>query len=120
MKEFDHPACEDISLSTVLAALGDPVRLSIVQQLLADPREVPWGAIEVDVGKATLSHHMKTLRSAGLIKHRKVGTRCFIALRSEFDSLFPGLLNSIVLARAREMSRDNVPENTCDLLSSGI
>ena len=98
MKEFDHPTTGDITLSTILAALGDPIRLSIITQLALNRSEIGWGAFEVAVGKATLSHHMKTLRMAGLINHRKAGTRCYVALRPDVDRLFPGLLPSILKA----------------------
>ncbi|MBC7659952.1 MAG: winged helix-turn-helix transcriptional regulator [Chitinophagaceae bacterium] len=104
MKAFDHPKVEDISLSTVLSALGDPIRLSIVTQLTLNEGEIGWGAIEVAVGKATLSHHMKTLRNAGLIHHRKDGTRCFVALRFDVNVLFPGVLESILHAAAQTSS----------------
>ncbi|RYZ60205.1 MAG: ArsR family transcriptional regulator [Proteobacteria bacterium] len=98
MKEFDHPQKSEISLCNVLLALGDPIRLSIVSQLASESCEIGWGAFEVAVGKATLSHHMKSLRMAGLINHRKEGTRCYVALRPELESLFPGLLSSILKA----------------------
>ena len=98
MKEFDHPETEAISLCNILQALGDPVRLSIVSQLAENKSEIGWGEFEVVVGKATLSHHMKCLRKAGLINHRKEGTRCFVALRAEIDLIFPGLLPSVLNA----------------------
>src|SRR3546814_3708764 len=40
-----------------------------------------WGEFDFPVGKSTLSHHMKVLREAGVIHHRKEGTRCWV--RSE-------------------------------------
>jgi len=98
MKAFDHPDIDEISLCNILLALGDPIRLSIVSQLAENDKEVGWGEFEVAVGKATLSHHMKSLRMAGLINHRKEGTRCFVALRPEIDRIFPGLLPSILNA----------------------
>ena len=36
------------------------------------------------------------LRLAGVITHRKEGTRCFVALRPELEGTFPGLLASIL------------------------
>ncbi|MBC7530388.1 MAG: winged helix-turn-helix transcriptional regulator [Oligoflexus sp.] len=98
MKEFDHPEIEAISLGNILLALGDPIRLSIVSQLAENKSEIGWGEFEVAVGKATLSHHRKSLRMAGLINHRKEGTRYFVALRPEIDLICPGLLPSILNA----------------------
>ncbi|MCQ4625873.1 metalloregulator ArsR/SmtB family transcription factor [Corynebacterium genitalium ATCC 33030] len=90
------PNVEDLSLTRVLAALSDPLRLGIVQ-LLADGEERQWGEIDAPVSKSTLSHHMKTLRSAGITRTRDEGTRCFVRLRNEdLEDRFPGLLPSLL------------------------
>ena len=97
MGQLLHPEPEEITLSGVLAALSDPVRMAIVTRLAASPgSERPWGEFDLGVCPSTLSHHMKVLRTAGLIDHRKDGTRCFISLRGELDAVFPGLLRSIL------------------------
>jgi len=49
-----------------------------------------------DIANSTLSHHIKQLREAGVVVHRKEGTRCFVALRPELEATFPGLLGSIL------------------------
>lgn len=73
-------------------ALADPVRLGLVR-LLADGHEVGWGELDVPVAPSTLSYHLKVLRSAGLTRTRKEGTRCFVHLRcDELEAAFPGLL----------------------------
>ena len=41
MKRFPHPSREEITLGGVLQALGDPVRISIVQSLIAQECERP-------------------------------------------------------------------------------
>lgn len=75
-------------------ALADPVRLGLVQ-LLSDGQEVAWGQLDVPVAPSTLSYHLKVLRSAGLTRTRKEGTRCFVHLRTqEVDDAFPGLLGT--------------------------
>lgn len=98
MKQQPHPEIGAITLTGVLAALGDPVRLDMVAALVGGER----GSSEFDcgVGNSTRSHHIRTLREAGIIRHRKDGTRCFVSIRPELDELFPGLLAS-VLACAR-------------------
>lgn len=95
MKTFDHPAPAELALADVLDALGDPVRLSIVTSLERG-RERSASDFDVDVCGSTLSHHLKVLRLAGVITHRKDGTRCFVALRPELDETFPGLLETVV------------------------
>ena len=97
MSCFQHPQLAEVSLTTVLNALGDPVRLDIVRQLSEQKEECAWGDIQVPVNKATLSHHMKTLRQAGIIWHRKEGTRCYIKIRPELQERFPGLLSNVLV-----------------------
>ncbi|WP_165232461.1 ArsR/SmtB family transcription factor [Aquisphaera insulae] len=95
MRQLLHPKIEQATLCGVLAALSDPVRLAIVGRL-ADGAEHSWGDFDVGVCPSTLSHHLKTLRLAGVIDHRKDGTRCFLSLRPELERRFPGLLTSIL------------------------
>jgi ArsR family transcriptional regulator, arsenate/arsenite/antimonite-responsive transcriptional repressor len=59
-----------------LAALGDPVRLRIVSMLAAAPEGRACGCeLESPLGlaQATVSHHLRILREAGLITGRKEG-----------------------------------------------
>ena len=101
MRRLRHPSMADVELATVLSALGDPVRLSIVRTL-ADGAEHVQADFVVDVGQSTLSHHMSTLRAAGVVFSRPEGTRCYISLRPELGTRFPGLLTAVLAAeRAR-------------------
>jgi DNA-binding transcriptional ArsR family regulator len=94
-KQLEHPGPGEITLAGVLHALSDPVRLSVVAGL-ADGRERGSSEFVCGVAGSTLSHHMKVLRLAGVINHRKEGTRCFVSLRPELEKLFPGLVASIL------------------------
>jgi DNA-binding transcriptional ArsR family regulator len=50
-----------------------------------------------DVPKSTFSHHLKTLREAGLIRNVPSGRQRTISLRrDELDTRFPGLLESVL------------------------
>jgi len=95
MRQYRHPKREEIELPKVLAALSDPVRLSIVAALARDG-ERGWGGFDRCVANSTLSHHMKVLRLAGVIGNRSDGTRCLVSLRPEVEEIFPGLLKSIL------------------------
>jgi DNA-binding transcriptional ArsR family regulator len=97
-KQLAHPATKEITLARVLHALSDPVRLSVVADL-AGGKERGSSEFDCGVAESTLSHHLKVLRLAGVINHRKEGTRCFVALRPELKRTFPGLLASILKAR---------------------
>ena len=95
MRQYRHPQEDEITLTRVLAALSDPVRLSIVAAL-SRKGECGWSAFDTCVSNSTLSHHMKVLREAGVICNRGDGTRCFVSLRPELDRALPGLLKSIL------------------------
>ena len=95
MRQYRHPKEDEITLTKVLAALSDPVRLSIVSAL-ARNGERGWSGFDACVSNSTLSHHMKVLRQAGVITSRGDGTRCYVSLRPELEHAFPGLLQSIL------------------------
>ncbi|KAI9133090.1 helix-turn-helix transcriptional regulator [Acaryochloris sp. CCMEE 5410] len=96
MKILFHPEPQQISLAAVLYALGDPVRLDIVNQL-ATSGELTCNAFDCEIAKSTLSHHFKILRESGVIYSRKEGTQHHNSLRrEELDDLFPGLLASVL------------------------
>lgn len=94
--EHTHP--DEVSLTTALAALADPVRLYLIREL---SRSADWertcGSFDVPIGKAALSHHFAVLRGAGLIEQRDAGTKRANRLRrAEFDRRFPGLLAAVL------------------------
>ncbi len=92
---YSHPDIAEITLAEVLHALSDPLRLSILQALRPG-QESAWSGFTVNVAPSTLSHHMKVLRNAGLIAHRRDGTRCLVSLRPELAARFPGLLDTVL------------------------
>jgi ArsR family transcriptional regulator len=60
----------------LLAALADPVRLRIVSMLAAAPQGTACGCeLEAPLGlaQATVSHHLRILREAGLIVGERRG-----------------------------------------------
>ncbi|OZM74970.1 transcriptional regulator [Amycolatopsis antarctica] len=98
---YSYPRRADIAIEGVLQALADPVRLDMVRQL-ADRIEIACGAFEVPVSKSTLTHHLRTLREAGLIHGRQQGTARYNSLRrKDLDALFPGLLDGVLAAPRR-------------------
>jgi DNA-binding transcriptional ArsR family regulator len=92
---YAHPDMAAVALGDVLQALSDPLRLRILSALAQDG-ERGWGDFDVAVAPSTLSHHMKVLRQAGLVHHRREGTRCWVSLRGEIEQRFPGLLATVL------------------------
>ena len=96
-----EPGRDAITLPSVMAALADPIRVSIVRAL-AERGETVCGTFELGVSKATRSHHLRVLREAGLTHTRPEGTRRYVSLRREdLDARFPGLLDALLSAAAR-------------------
>ncbi|MGI5491375.1 ArsR/SmtB family transcription factor [Microtetraspora malaysiensis] len=103
MREVSQPATEAIRLVDVLRALADPVRLELVQRL-DRMGEDACNAIggEIDVHQTTLSHHYRVLREAGVTWTTVQGRSRLVRLRrNDLDTLFPGLLDSVLNARRR-------------------
>lgn len=96
MDEIDHPELSQIAIETVLAALGDPLRLDIVRKLLTEG-EMPCGVICEQSPKSTASHHFRVLREAGITRTRTQGTQRLVSIRQdELEKRFPGLLKLLV------------------------
>jgi len=94
-----HPDLADVELPAVLFALSDPARLELVRELVHQgPLTVAQcQATGPDVPKSTFSHHLKTLREAGLVRNEPAGRQRTITLRrAELDERFPGLLDAVV------------------------
>jgi DNA-binding transcriptional ArsR family regulator len=68
------------SADTVFEALGEPVRRRIIELLQEGPSPVGRLAERLPVGRPAVSKHLRVLSGAGLITHRKAGTRNLYAL----------------------------------------
>ena len=102
MKEYKHPTPDQITLTGVLHALSDAVRLNYVTCLASRGCEQACGAIETPVAKSTMSHHLRVLREAGVIRIRTEGTSSLTSIRWEdLEAKFPGLLKSVIKAAER-------------------
>jgi len=93
-----HPPRDEIELTTVLHALSDPTRLAIVLAL-ADGYERSCGAFEMAMTKASMSHHFRVLREAGVTRTRLEGKHRYMALRrADLEARFPRLLAPVLRA----------------------
>ena len=71
-----------------LAALGNPVRLAILRQVVQGrPEGTPVGDIQgqLDIPWSTLSHHLDRLAATGLLQSRPDGR--FILYRADYRAL---------------------------------
>ena len=94
--DLPEPPLDELELTVVLQALGDPVRLRIVRAL-DGVSEKTCGTFELGVSKATRSHHFRVLREAGVTHTRVEGTHRHISLRREdLETRFPGLLGAVL------------------------
>jgi len=58
-----------------LDALGDPTRRQVFELLRRGPRSVGELAADLPVSRPAVSQHLRVLQSAGLVTHRRNGTR---------------------------------------------
>jgi DNA-binding transcriptional ArsR family regulator len=67
------PEGADIPCSDILKVLANDVRLKVVQQLLSGPKTVGEINSDLKLEKSLLSHHLKQLRSHGIVKTQREG-----------------------------------------------
>ena len=103
MRPIYHPKVEDITLEGILHALSDPIRASILRDLVKDNCAKICASFRTvnnrTLAKSSLSQHIKVLREAGLIRTEKVGVemrntpRC-AEIRARFGDLVEHILKT--------------------------
>ncbi len=58
-----------------LAALADPTRRRVFEQLRSGPKAVSRIAKSMPVSRPAVSQHLKVLKEAGLVREQREGTR---------------------------------------------
>ncbi|MFD7712467.1 ArsR/SmtB family transcription factor [Streptomyces sp. NPDC059785] len=105
-RDLPHPVGDEIRLEGVLHALADPMRLRIVRELAAGGDELSCSQFDLPVTKSTTTHHFRVLRENGVIRQIYRGTAKMNGLRKDdLDALFPGLLDRVLDAAARQAVR---------------
>ncbi len=93
VKDTVEPSAALLDRVRALAALGDPIRLAIVDMLAEGDRSPDQLAAAVDVTGNLLAHHLKVLQEAGLIKRtdsQNDRRRTYVQLhQSALTSLLP-------------------------------
>lgn len=93
-----HPTVEEMELGPVLAALADPLRRRVVRELTCAPDGAArtCSSFALPVSKATVTHHFRALREAGLIQQVSRGNSRMASLRrADVEQRFPGLLDIV-------------------------
>lgn len=71
-------------LAPMFKALGDPVRLRMASMIAAQPELCVCEITPAfDLSSATISHHLKTLREAGLVGSERRGTYVYYWIEPE-------------------------------------
>ncbi len=102
-------------LAKQLWALGDPVRLNILQLLPQSPNcehgnNVSELAEMLGLSQPTISHHLRVLRQAGFIHGRKMCRDCFYWIDGEQSQAVLDALRAILLTTPnRPPSRKKAP-----------
>src|SRR5256884_3257120 len=76
----------DEMISTMLRALGDPVRLRLLRELPAEgAAEVPVGELarRLDVSDTVVSQHLRILAGLGLVGHRRSGRSAYYYVKAQ-------------------------------------
>lgn len=96
-KISDEPDIAEFDFPRILAAVADPVRLSILKQLANAQEALSCGAIELPVKASTATHHFAALRQAGVLHQYYVGTSRMNLLRiDDMERAYPGFLPSVI------------------------
>ena len=74
-------------LSEFFKFFGDTTRIRIIEILLAGEISVNEIAEKLQLGQSAVSHQLRILRTAGLVKPRRVGRTVFYALDDEHIGL---------------------------------
>ncbi|WP_121714878.1 helix-turn-helix transcriptional regulator [Streptomyces sp. E5N91] len=93
-----EPGVDELRLETVLGALSDPLRLTIVRKLLLESENFDHscGWFGFDRPKSSLTHHFKALRQAGITRQRQYGLERRSQVRvDDLNARFPGLLDLV-------------------------
>jgi DNA-binding transcriptional ArsR family regulator len=104
----------DASVDTVLDALGDRTRRSILEKLVDGPIAVGVLADQLPISRPAVSQHLRVLKEAELVVEQVAGTRRLyrvnrsglMAVRNYFDRFWETTLDNFAILAAAEAEAD--------------
>lgn len=104
----------------LLRHLADPVRLGVLERLERGEATASRLALELDVSPTQLANHLRRLRDAGLVSHRRQGRHAAYALAEPGLRELFSVLNELGGPSRAPLAR-RVPAGTCfDHLSGAL
>lgn len=100
-RTLPEPSVDSFDLTLVLSALAEPGRRVLMTELYRSPGQIDCAAVaaKADLGlsAATISHHYRVLREAGLIRTFAEGRKRIVEVRrGDIEARFPGLLSAVL------------------------
>lgn len=105
MNNFSYNEQSVAQLADLFHLLGDPTRLRIVLSCLAAPIAVGDIAASLDLSSSLVSHHLRLLRAARIVKSERKGKQMFY---SAADAHITGVLADM-LEHVAEPSNGSEP-----------
>jgi DNA-binding transcriptional ArsR family regulator len=80
-----HPLPDDLAelIARRFRALGDPLRVQLLDQLRDSEQTVNALAGKLDAGQQNVSKHLAVLADAGMVARRKEGTRVYYRIADD-------------------------------------
>ena len=102
-RTLPEPSIGSFDLTVILSALAEPGRRALMTELYRGPEPVDCAVVAEKAGlglsNATISHHYRVLREAGLIRTVVEGRKRIVKVRrDDMEACFPGLLNAVLRA----------------------
>jgi len=99
-------------LHRIAKALADPQRLAILQRIACEPEVACKQLVaEFSITQATISHHLKELAAADLIRSRRVGQCAMLSRRQDILVYYIEHLSRRLLPPLNDLATKSVQTN---------
>jgi ArsR family transcriptional regulator len=95
----------EANAGALLKILGEPLRWEIVRRLATEDLCTCHLSTELASGQPLISHHLRVLREAGVVRTEKVGAFTYYLLNDQVLTGLATLLGDMAVAPARRRRR---------------